>query len=89
MPLALNCRIAYEGITDQVISMTVEGKLAFAPIVWSTDYDPVDFYLGSWRSSGTGMISFYISGTLCPWTHYATACCIQNKTLVLVIVRLY
>ena len=56
--------IAYEGLTSQVVNMTVAGKLAFAPIVWSTDWHPQDWYLGSWRNHGTGMIAFYMSDFL-------------------------
>jgi hypothetical protein len=54
--------IAYEGLTQQVVDMTVSGKWAFAPIVWSTSGDPEDWYAGAWRAHGTGMIAFFVSG---------------------------
>jgi hypothetical protein len=54
--------IAYEGLTQQVVDMTVSGKWAFAPIVWSTSGDPKDWYAGAWRAHGTGMIAFFVSG---------------------------
>jgi hypothetical protein len=54
--------IAYEGLTAQVVDMTVSGKWAFAPIVWSTDGKAEDWYAGAWRAHGTGMIAFFVSG---------------------------
>ena len=45
---------------------TVSPGVVFAPVCWSSDhyngiapYD--DWYAGNWRSSGTGMVSFYVS----------------------------
>ena len=54
--------IAYEGLTAHVVDMTVSGKWAFAPIVWSTDGKAEDWYAGAWRAHGTGMIAFFVSG---------------------------
>jgi hypothetical protein len=53
--------VAYPGMVSEcVLSNLIVGENAYAPICWSTT-GKGDEYQGAWRSTGAGMIAFYMS----------------------------